>query len=129
MKHSGHHKDENHNNGKMDYEKVETEEEGHARHGHHEHMLHDFKKRFFISIIPTIIILALSPMIQIFLGLTDTLSFSGDIWVLFAFSSFLFFYGGWPFLKGAYSEAKDRKPGMMLLIALAIAVAYFYSSA
>src|SRR5699024_5915299 len=99
------------------YEKVETEEEGHAHHGHHEHMLHDFKKRFFVSIIPTIIILALSPMIQEFLGLGDALAFTGDIWVLFAFSTFLFLYGGWPFLKGAYSELRDWKPGMMLLIA------------
>ena len=49
--------------------------------------------------------------------------------VSFAFSSVVFFYGGYPFLKGFYQELKGRKPGMMTLIALAISVAYFYSSA
>jgi Cu2+-exporting ATPase len=100
----------------------------HKHHNHHEHMLHDFKKRFFVSILPTIIILVLSPMVQQFLGLGDALSFRGDSWVLFAFSSFVFFYGGRPFLKGAYGEIKEWRPGMMVLIALAISVAYVYSS-
>src|SRR5699024_5337777 len=105
--------------------------EGHSLHDHNDHhalMMQDFKKRFFVSIIPTVIILVFSPMIQEFLGLSDVLGFPGDQWVLFAFSSFVFFYGGWPFLNGAYQEVWDKKPGMMLLIALAISVAYFYSS-
>lgn len=96
---------------------------------HHAHMVNDFKQRFFISLILTIPILILSPMIQIFLGVKAFLSFYGDIYILFILSSGIFFYGGWPFLKGLYVELKEKKPGMMTLIAVAIVVAYFYSSA
>jgi Cu2+-exporting ATPase len=56
-------------------------------------------------------------------------SFRGDRLVLFALSSFVFFYGGWPFLKGLFEELSKKTPGMMTLIALAIATAYVYSSA
>ncbi len=122
MEHNHQHKDH------MDYENVESEQQGHEHHDHHAHMLNDFKKRFFVSIIPTIFILALSPMIQEFLGLEDTLAFPGDIWLLFVISTFVFFYGGWPFLKGAYDEIRKTEPGMMTLIGLAITVAYVYSS-
>lgn len=96
---------------------------------HHKHMVYDFKKRFFISLILTIPILFLSPMIRGFLGLEAFLSFSGDKYLLFALSSVVFSYGGWPFLKGFYNELKSLNIGMMTLIALAIIVAYLYSSA
>lgn len=104
-----------------------SHEEGH--HDHHAHMLEDFKKRFFVSLLPTALILLLSPMIQQFLGIEGQLDFPGDVLVLFLLSTFVFFYGGWPFLKGAYEEIGDRQPGMMTLIGLAITVAYGYSSA
>lgn len=94
---------------------------------HHRHMVKDFKKRFLVSIIVTIPILILSPLIQKFLGIT--FSFAGDRYVLWMLSSFIFFYGGWPFLKGIFEELKEKQPGMMTLIALAISVAYIYSSA
>ena len=68
-------------------------------------------------------------MLQKLLGLREAIRFSGDLYVLFAFSSAVFFYGGWPFLKGLFDELKSRKPGMMTLIAIATATAYFYSSA
>ncbi|HEV2523923.1 MAG TPA: copper-translocating P-type ATPase, partial [Gammaproteobacteria bacterium] len=54
--------------------------------------------------------------------------FKGNDYVLFGFSSIIFFYGGWPFLKGIYLELLNRKPGMMTLIAVAISAAYLYSS-
>ncbi|HDY69822.1 MAG TPA: copper-translocating P-type ATPase [Actinobacteria bacterium] len=92
-------------------------------------MVADFRKRFWVSLALTGPILLLSPAIQDFLGIRDTVAFSGDIYLLFALSSFVFFYGGWPFLKGIYEELKQAQPGMMTLIALAISVAYFYSSA
>jgi len=92
-------------------------------------MVADFKKRFWISLIATVPILGLSPMIQEFLGFKEILRFPGDSYVLFIFSSFVFFYGGHPFLKGIVSELKASKPGMMTLIALAITTAYVYSSA
>jgi Cu2+-exporting ATPase len=90
-------------------------------------MMKDFKKRFIISIILTIPILVLSPLIQQFLGIEIT--FNGSNYILFILSSYIFFYGGWPFLKGLYDELKEKSPGMMTLIAVAISVAYFYSSA
>lgn len=100
-----------------------------GHHDHHAHMVADFRKRFWISLLLTFPILLFSPMIQKFLGLGEALRFPGDIFLAFLFSSVVFFYGGYPFLKGIYDELKKLKPGMMTLIALAISVAYFYSSA
>jgi Cu2+-exporting ATPase len=103
---------------------------GHAGHGsHHAMMVADFKKRFWISLIISIPVLLLSPLIQRFLGIEGAIAFTGDKYVLFVLSSAIFFYGGWPFLKGIYDELKSKTPGMMTLIALAITLAYVYSSA
>ena len=99
---------------------------GHAE--HHAHMAEDFLKRFWISIALTIPILILSPMIQEFLGLGDSLRFAGDSYISFLLSSIVFFYGGWPFLSGLYNELKKRQPGMMTLIGIAITAAYVYST-
>ncbi len=90
-------------------------------------MMSKFKKRFIVSLILTIPVLVLSPLIQQLLGVE--IVFRGSNYILLIISSFIFFYGGWPFLKGLYTELKDRSPGMMTLIAVAISVAYFYSSA
>ncbi|WP_162986348.1 MULTISPECIES: heavy metal translocating P-type ATPase [unclassified Virgibacillus] len=102
--------------------------EEHSHHGHHDHgdMVNDFKKRFFISLIITIPILVLSPMIQGFIGVNWR--FPSDQYILFALATVIFFYGGWPFITGGIRELKDRNPGMMMLIGLAILVAYGYSS-
>lgn len=101
---------------------------GGGHHDHHAHMVADFKKRFWISLVLTLPILLLSPMIQSFLGLGNALQFTGFTVLLWIFSTVVFFYGGYPFLKGMVDELKKAQPGMMTLIALAIAVAYFYSS-
>jgi Cu2+-exporting ATPase len=104
--------------------------EHHQDHGsHHAHMVADFRKRFWISLILTGPVLALSPLIQRILGLEQVISFRGDLYVLFAFASAVFFYGGYPFLKGLFQEIRSKQPGMMTLIALAITTAYVYSSA
>lgn len=100
---------------------------GHMGHDHHRMMIKDFKKRFWVSIIATLPVLALSPMIQGFIGVSW--EFTGSRYLLFVFSAFIFFYGGWPFLKGLKEELKDSSPGMMTLIAVAIIVAFAYSSA
>src|SRR5699024_5523224 len=70
--------------------------------------------------------LPISPMIQGFIGVDWR--FSNDEYILFALATFIFFYGGWPFITGAFDELKDKNPGMMTLIGLAILVAYVYSS-
>ncbi|MBN1368694.1 MAG: cadmium-translocating P-type ATPase [Dehalococcoidaceae bacterium] len=107
---------------------------GHTAHGpkpragkHRGHSTADFQRRFWISLAATIPVLLLSPMIQQFLGLTFT--FAGDIYLLWALATFIYIYGGWPFLAGLVRELKNRNPGMMVLIGLAITVAYLYSSA
>ncbi len=85
------------------------------------------KKRFYISLIVTVPVLILSPMIQEWTNIT--LDFKGSQYLLLGLATFIYFYGGWPFLKGLFSELKEKNPGMMTLIAMAISVAYFYSSA
>lgn len=90
-------------------------------------MARDFKKRFWLSLILTLPILVLSPLIQDWLGFS--FDFSGANYLIFALSTLIFFYGGWPFLSGAKEELSERKPGMMTLIGLAITVAYGYSTA
>jgi Cu2+-exporting ATPase len=100
-----------------------------AHQADHAHMAADFRKRFWISLILTLPILALSPMLQSLVGLRDAIRFPGDIYVLFGLSSAVFGYGGWPFLKGFLEELKARRPGMKTLISVAIATAYLYSSA
>jgi Cu2+-exporting ATPase len=67
-------------------------------------------------------------MIQHWLGLGDKLSFAGAKYVLFVLAAFVYFYGGYPFLKGLVGEIRSRKPGMMTLIAVAITVAFVYST-
>ncbi len=105
-------------------EKYEHHGGGHA---HHAGMIDEFKKRFYVVLILTLPIMALSPMIQHWMGLDW--SFAGASYILLAFSSIVFFYGGWPFLKGLVDEIKSRSLGMMTLVAVAITVAYVYSVA
>ncbi|MFZ5907066.1 MAG: copper-translocating P-type ATPase [Nitrospirota bacterium] len=100
----------------------------HEMGNHHAHMVKDFKTRFWISFAVSVPVLLLSPMIQKFIGLREAIHFSGDIYILFALSSFVFFYGGYPFIKGLFDELKKTNPGMMTLIAVAITTAYGYSS-
>ncbi|NJC25851.1 heavy metal translocating P-type ATPase [Neolewinella antarctica] len=115
--------------GKMGQEKMDhSEHEGHGNHGdHHRMMIEDFKRRFWVSLILMLPVLLLAPMIQNFLGVTWT--FPGDRYLQFVLSSVIYFYGGWPFLKGLKEELGKRTPGMMTLIAVAITAAYVYSSA
>lgn len=118
--------------GKVSDKTMDHKKQKHSGHSHSEHEGHTiegFRKRFWVSVIVTIPILIISPMIHHFLGLKEALRFTGDSYVLFVLSTFVYFYGGYPFLKGLVDELKNKQPGMMTLIALAISVAYFYSSA
>ncbi len=122
------HSMEAHDHGSHHHQKAHQHlpESKHAGHKHHQHMVADFRKRFYISLILTIPVLVLSPMIQQFLGFS--LKFAGATTVSFLLASAIYFYGGWPFLKGLLSEWRQKKPGMMTLISLAISVAYLYSA-
>jgi Cu2+-exporting ATPase len=112
-----------------DHSEHKEDHSGHKDHSDHGHMAEDFRKRFWISLVLTLPILVLSPMLQTLVGLREAIRFPGDVYVLFSFSSAVFWYGGWPFLKGLFEELKSRQPGMMILISVAIATAYLYSSA
>ena len=90
-------------------------------------MVADFRRRFFVCLALTVPIVALSPMIQDWAGFSFT--FPGAVWVLTVLASVVYGYGGWPFLAGMVRELKDRRPGMMTLVAMAISVAFFYSLA
>jgi len=113
----------NHGQGKH------SEHTSHDHHDHHAMMIKDFRRRFWISIVITVPILLLSPMIQNLLGYEFSLIEKYDHYLLFALSTFVYFYGGWPFLTGLADELKKKQPGMMTLIAVAITVAWGYSSA
>jgi len=106
----------------------EDHDHKHAHSSHHAHMVADFRKRFWISVVFTLPILALSPMIQKLFGIRELIAFKGDGYILFGLSTFVFFYGGWPFLSGLVRELRKKLPGMMSLIGLAISTAYVYSS-
>jgi len=99
--------------------------EAHVDHSGHEQM---FRKRFFISTLISIPVLIFSSVIQDFVGYSLN-TFPGAQWITPLFAIAVFFYGGVPFIKMAVPEIKNRKPGMMTLISLAIMVSFVYSLA
>lgn len=139
-----------HDMGGMNYEQMNHEHEGmqHDMGGmHHEHMSHDMagmdhgdmmmhgghmmhmgnmKQKLWVSIILTIPIVILSPMMGMNLPFTIT-GIPGQNWLVLLLGTVLFFYGGQPFFSGARGELAAKKPAMMTLITLGITVAYFYS--
>ena len=106
----------------------------HAAHdggGHHEgHADHlaVFRRRFWVNLALAIPVIAYSDMIQEWLGY-EAPAFPGSDLVGPVLGTVIFLYGGWPFLSGGFQEARDRRPGMMLLIGLAITVAFAASGA
>jgi len=102
--------------------------DGHAGHGNADHGDHvtQFRDRFWISLLLAVPVVVFSEMLGHLLGYTPP-SFPGSALVSPAFGTVLFFYGGWPFLTGAAAETRSRRPGMMLLISLAITVAFLAS--
>lgn len=102
-----------------------NDHQAHADHTGHEQM---FRKRFWVCLILSLPVLIFSPQIQEWIGYS-TPEFPGSQWIVPAFSIIIFFYGGVPFLQMAVPEIRNRKPGMMTLISLAILVAFIYSLA
>jgi Cu2+-exporting ATPase len=87
-----------------------------------------FRDKFWITLALTIPTLIWGHMLQQLLGYTAP-EFPGSRWIPAVFGTAVFLYGGWPFIQGAIRELKDRLPGMMTLIALAISVAFVFSAA
>lgn len=106
--------------------------DGHTAHvhhaSHHETMVADFRRRFWVCLVLTVPVLLLSPLVRDALHL-QSLAFAGDKYVLLALSAFVYGWGGFPFLKGAVNELGKRQPAMMTLIAVAISAAFLYSAA
>src|SRR5436190_12331529 len=113
----------NHSMHKMD------DHSAHAGHGT-DHSGHEqmFRVRFWWSLLLSIPVLVYSGMLQMWLGFTPPM-FPFSEWIPFVFSLIVFGYGGIPFLQMAIPELKERKPGMMTLISLAISVSFIYSVA
>jgi Cu2+-exporting ATPase len=107
-----------------------ADHQGHEGHAAHDHTGHEqmFRKRFWICLILSIPVLLYSEAVQSWLGFSMQ-PFPGSSLLTPVFSIIIFFYGGWPFLEMGVPEIRDRKPGMMALISLAISVAFIYSVA
>ena len=112
-----------------------TDHHGHhddhdPRAGHDKHAGHDpemFRRRFWISLIATVPLVVTSEMVMDWFGYS--IDIPGMAWFGPVLGSFVFWWGGWPFLVGGVAEVRDRQPGMMLLISMAITVAYVSSMA
>ncbi len=87
-----------------------------------------FRERFWLSLLLTIPTLIWGHMLQGALGYTAP-AFPGSRWIPALFGTAVFLYGGTPFIRGAAREIRDRLPGMMTLISLAIGVAFVFSAA
>ena len=99
----------------------------HAGHGGHADHAEAFRRRFWWSLLLTIPVIATSEMVMDWLGYE--LDVPGQDLVGPVLGSIVFWWGGWPFLSGAVAEIRARRPGMMLLVAMAITVAYVASLA
>ena len=111
-----------HSSGSMD------NHEQHSSGRHAGHSVADFRRRFWVSLALTVPVILLSQGLP-WAPEARVLDVPGADWILFALSTVLYIYGGMPFLKGFVRESRERRPGMMTLVAVAISVAYFYSSA
>jgi Cu2+-exporting ATPase len=109
-------------------------ESGHIEHGDHaqhtDHTGHEqmFRTRFWGCLVLSIPVLVFSSTLQNWLGFS-TPTFTGSNWIPFIFALIVFAYGGVPFIRMAVPEVRNREPGMMTLISLAISVALIYSLA
>ena len=106
-----------------------TEHGSHSHAGHAEHAGHAdmFRRRFWWSLLLTVPVVVTSPMVMDWFGYQ--LDFTGIDWIGPVLGSVIFFWCGWIFLSGAWAEIQQRQPGMMLLVAMAISVAYAASLA
>ena len=106
-----------------DRRRQHTEPDEHTGHGQHGDHAAQFRDRFWWSLALTVPVIAYSEMVQEWLGFTPP-QFPGARWVAPVLGTVVFLYGGRPFLEGGRAELRSRQPGMMLLISLAILVAF-----
>lgn len=119
--HTGHHP-----HGRPDAGMAAQQDDEHLVHSHGQHAGHSvamFKNRFWLTLALAVPVVFFSPMFGHLLGYEPPV-FPGSAWIPPVLGTVIFFYGGQPFLKGGLNELKTRKPGMMLLIAMAITVAF-----
>ena len=136
-KHSGSHRDSSRGHDSHDHSSHDHASHDHGSHDHgsHDHGSHDkheghspemFREKFWLSFILTIPVVFWSDHIQQLLGYSAP-TFPGSDWIPPALGTVIFFYGGLVFIRGAWHELRDRLPGMMTLISLAIFVAFLFS--
>ncbi|XVH33320.1 heavy metal translocating P-type ATPase (plasmid) [Haloferacaceae archaeon DSL9] len=104
----------------------EHKDRGHGAHVDHSGHEQMFKKKFFVCLVLSVPVLIYSPSIQAWLGFTAP-PVPGSEFIVPILGVVIFLYGGVPFLRMAAAEARRREPGMMMLISLAITVAFVYS--
>ena len=102
-----------------------SQHSNHTDHSGHEDM---FRRRFWISLILSVPVLLYTPMLQLWFGYSMP-EFPLSNWVMPFFAVIVFVYGGVPFIQMAVPEIRNRQPGMMMLISLAISVSLVYSLA
>ncbi len=95
---------------------------------HEGHSANDFQRRFWFSLILTIPVLVFSKTFQELFGFQPKTNIFTD-WLPFILGTTILIYSGTIFLKGAYLEIKNRMPGMMTLVSIAILASYIYSFA
>jgi len=105
-----------------------TDHTGHGESGRADHGDHaaQFRDKFWWSLALSVPVVLFSHMFSALLGYHLP---AGTGWISPVLGTVVFFYGGWPFLTGAIGEIRCRRPGMMLLIALGITVAFAASAA
>ena len=110
----------------MDHHSHHQAGNGHAEHAHHDPAR--FRDRFWVTLALTVPVVYFSHMFQELLGYSAP-DFYGSSSIPPLLGTIVFLYGGWPFLTGAVQETRSRRPGMMLLVGLAITVAFVASAA
>lgn len=125
--HSHPHQDQHAHGGLTPAARKTTHDDAHAGHDKHAgHSVAMFRNKFWLTLVLTIPTVIWSEMVQQWLGYAAP-RFTGSPYIAAVFGTAVYFYGGWPFLYGGYRELRDRLPGMMTLISLAITVAFLYS--
>jgi Cu2+-exporting ATPase len=111
------------------HHEAQGSDDDHVVHSHGQHAGHStamFKDRFWLTLALSVPVVYFSPMFGHLLGYMPP-EFPGAAWIPPVLGTVIFFYGGMPFLKGGLNELKSRQPGMMLLIGMAISVAFVAS--